>query len=72
MALKVILPDKTDSFYSITSANKTMIGIKNIEFVQDKLVNIKLEKHDDSSYQLRYNHIYQQTQGTYPLEDRVR
>lgn len=64
MAFKIILSDRIDSFYTITSASKTMIGIKNIEFVQDKLVNIKLAKHDDSSYQLRYNHIYQQTQGT--------
>jgi hypothetical protein len=65
-----ILPIKTGNFYyHIITCNSTTIGAKNIEFVQDRWVQIKLIKEDKKQRIYEYTLLNQNMDGSAVIHD---
>lgn len=55
--------------YHITSANKTVIGAHVMQFVQHKLVRLRVLERDEAELTLEYTMLAQQMEGTIRLHD---
>ena len=62
----IILPVNTSqsSWYQLSSSNRTIIGTKVLEFVQDRWVEIKLISHDDKQRVYEYKLLDQNMDGS--------
>lgn len=60
-----ILPDNfKNAYYQVTSANRTVIGTKIIEFVQDRWVNIRLINQNEKQRVFEYTLLDQSMEGS--------